>query len=117
MTDLTLVTAPGGHQDARPEWDAKLVRWLYEDCLDERYRPADLDQTLAAMEARNRRVSIAEIIAATVMGEGIEAARQQHRALRAAAPDSVEFGEYLVAPEHGHFPSESGASNAAITCK
>lgn len=33
MERLTVVTAPGGHQDRRPQWDATLVEWLREDCL------------------------------------------------------------------------------------
>ena len=33
MERLTLRTAPGGHQDPRPEWDTTLVEWLREDCL------------------------------------------------------------------------------------
>lgn len=30
---LTLMTAPGGHQDPQPEWDTELIEWLREDCF------------------------------------------------------------------------------------
>lgn len=53
----------------------------------------DLDYSLAGMEASGRRVSIAEVIIETLRTEGIEAARERHRALRAAAPEFIEFGE------------------------
>lgn len=33
MQKLTVVMAPGGHQDPRPEWDATIVEWLREDCF------------------------------------------------------------------------------------
>lgn len=33
---LTLVTASGGHQDPRPEWDATVVEWLREGCFGTR---------------------------------------------------------------------------------
>jgi uncharacterized protein len=33
MERLTVVTAPGGHQDRRPQWDATLVEWFREDCF------------------------------------------------------------------------------------
>ncbi|HEX2138594.1 MAG TPA: alpha/beta hydrolase [Woeseiaceae bacterium] len=31
--DVTLMTAPGGHQDVQPSWDAELLSWLREDCI------------------------------------------------------------------------------------
>ena len=34
MESLTLVTAPGGHGDPRPEWTTELVRWLDDDCIE-----------------------------------------------------------------------------------
>jgi uncharacterized protein len=36
MEQLTVLTAPGGHQDFRPEWDAAFIEWLREDCFGER---------------------------------------------------------------------------------
>lgn len=33
ITALHLATAPGGHNDPQPAWDAEIVRWLGSDCL------------------------------------------------------------------------------------
>src|SRR5690606_33100220 len=53
------------------------------------YRRADLDRILAEAAAQNDRVSIAALVGEVLETEGVEAAREHHRALHTAAPDSV----------------------------
>ncbi|MDX1661765.1 MAG: amidohydrolase family protein, partial [Gemmatimonadota bacterium] len=57
---------------------------------------ADPDRVRTDAEAERSRVSVADLVLETLETEGIEAAREHHRALRAAAPDSVRLGESLL---------------------
>jgi hypothetical protein len=58
-------------------------------------RRTDPDQVLADIEAERRRVAIDQVLLTVLESEGIEAARERHRALLRPRPDSVRFGETL----------------------
>jgi hypothetical protein len=87
LADLVLL-------DADPLEDIKNAQRIRAVIADGRlYSRRDLDGLLAAVAAENARPSIATIVRRLLDDEGIQAARERSRALHAAPPDSIRFGE------------------------